>query len=148
MPGRKVDVRWNGDRVRRRALKSWEQIAPLVGGLVRKSIMARIKIGKRSANPGDPIRSHPDKARAKIVRDRIIYKVDTQRRAIVIGPSAERLTPFFDLHEFGGTWRPTMRSKKTYLYPARPYVAPGFQKAMNRLRHIVPVQFARAFERG
>ena len=70
-------------------------------------------IDRPTSQPGTPPYTHTG-----ALRDAIYYGYDVQSRAMLVGPSRDRISDIGELHEFGG-FRHGDR------YPARPFMRPA-----------------------
>ena len=111
---------------------------------IRKSAMASMTYQKGPSQPGRPPHAHKGR-----LRKSVLFDVDESRGTAVVGPSYDAmqsggLPPWMaSIHERGGTFggdnakrkksKKSMAASKPKKYPARPFMAPAFERAKPRL---------------
>ena len=116
MTGTKVRVEFDDagviSKVRKGSLKALRR----VGAYVRKSARNAVSRSSKASSPGTP----PHTRRGLLKRS-ILFGVEKNRTAVVIGPAKTFIGISMTAHEFGGVYR---RRK----YPRRPLMGPALVK--------------------
>ena len=92
-----------------------------VGAYVRKAARHAVSRSKTASDPG-----MPPHTRRGLLKRSILFGVDRQRQAVVIGPAYQFIGVAMTAHEFGGKFR----GRK---YPKRPLMGPTLIKTAPQL---------------
>ena len=116
MTGTKVRVEFNDAEVISKVKKGSLKALRCAGAYVRKSARNAVSRSSKASSPGTP----PHTRRGLLKRS-ILFGVEKNRMAVVIGPAKKFIGISMTTHEFGGMYR---RRK----YPRRPLMGPALVK--------------------
>lgn len=91
------------------------------GAYIRKAARNSVTTSQNASAPGSPPHS-----RYGLLKQSILFGLDKQRQAVVIGPSGQIIGNAMAAHEFGGIFRKRR-------YPKRPLMGPTLAKAVPKL---------------
>ena len=94
------------------------------GAYVRKTAVNAVSRSSKASQPGTP-----PNTRKGLLKRSILFGVDKERQAVVIGPAKSLIGISMIAHEFGGMYR---RRK----YPKRPLMGPSLLKAAPQLSRL------------
>ncbi len=114
------DVKGLRDKARKGTFRSLAHAGAAVRLTARRSI---------KKNPRPSAAGHPPHTRKGQLKRALLYKVEKERRRVVIGPAYSVVGLAGHAHEFGGKFR---RED----YPKRPYMGPALKSAESRIPKI------------
>jgi len=115
--GTKVRVEFDDAEVISKVKKGSLKALRRTGAYVRKSARNAVSRSSKASSPGTP----PNTRRGLLKRS-ILFGVEKNRMAVVIGPTKKFIGISMTAHEFGGMYR---RRK----YPKRPLMGPALVKS-------------------
>ena len=117
----KVRIEFDENQVLGAAKRGNTKALTRVGAYVRKTARNAVSRSRSASAPGKP----PHTRRGLLKRS-ILFGVEKERQAVVIGPAFQFIGIAMTAHEFGGKYR---RRK----YPKRPLMGPTLTKAAPQL---------------
>ena len=114
-------TRFHRNRVIRRARAGSLRSLGHAGAAIRLTARRSIRKRRGPSLPGTPVHT-----RRGQIRRAILYAVEKERQAVLIGPTYEMVGPSAAAHEFGGRFRGGQ-------YPARPFMGPAWESVRPRL---------------
>ncbi len=123
MTGTKVRVEFDDAGVISKVKKGSLKALRRAGAYVRKSARNAVSRSSKASSPGTP----PHTRRGLLKRS-ILFGVEKNRMAVVIGPAKKFIGISMTAHEFGGIYRRRKYPKRPLMGPALVKTAPALPK--------------------
>ena len=114
-------IQFRRDRILKAIQRANEGWLNSVGYLISSTAKGLIKRSTREASPGEPPHT-----RRGLLRRAIRYRVASDRKSVVIGPTFSRVGTAGAAHEHGGRY-------KGETYPRRPFMGPALDEVLPRI---------------
>ena len=123
MADAKVRVEFDAEAVKNAVRKGGVKSLRQAGAYVRKAARHAVKKSPRASNAGTPPHT-----RRGLLKNSILFGVEKQRMAVVIGPAHSFIGIAMTAHEFGGTFRRRKYPKRALMGPTLQKTAPQISK--------------------